>query len=145
MFEPVIEEALKQLSNQITHLKKASRKPMSMVVLAGGGGTSRYMISRFQQFCQTELGGTVTVRRDGRAWSAVVRGAAVKGLEGGVIVSQESPRAYGFVCHKQFDESIDNEEDSFQCPIYGKRGSNRMDWILHQVAQQFPIYLRLTF
>ncbi|KAF7506964.1 hypothetical protein GJ744_011095 [Endocarpon pusillum] len=134
IFEPVIQEGLKQLHNQISRLKKAGRKPVSMVVLAGGGGTSRYVIHRFQEYCATALGGTVTVRRDGRAWSAVVRGAAVKGLEGGVIVSQEAPRAYGFVCHKQVDGSIDNEEDSFQCPIYGKRASNRMDSILHQGA-----------
>lgn len=144
MFASVIEEALQQLSKQITRVKKAGREPISMVILAGGGGTSQYLISMFQEYCKTELGGTVTVRRDGRAWSAIARGAAVKGLEGGVIVSQESPRAYGFACHKQFDSSIDKEEDSFHCPIFGKRANNRMNWILHQVLQQSPVYLRLT-
>lgn len=136
MFEELIEKALQQFDKQVAQLARLNRKPISMVVLAGGGGTSKYVISRFQEHCQKRLGGTVMVRRDGRAWSAVARGAAVRGLESGTVVSRESKRAYGLLCHKKFDESIDEEEDSFQCPVFGKRARDRMDWILHKVRQQ---------
>ncbi len=132
MFEPVIETALEQVNNQIAQLKKKGLTPISMIVLAGGGGTSKYILSRFQEHCQTKLGGNVVVRRDPRAWSAVVRGSAIRGLESGMVVSRESKRAYGFVCHQAFDEAVDDEENSFECPIFGKRVRDCMDWILQK-------------
>lgn len=112
-----------------------------MIVLAGGGGKSKYVINRFKEHCQEKLPGSIIVRRDERGWSAVVRGGAVRGLESGTVVSRESKRAFGLVCHQKFEESVDDEEDSFQCPIFGKRARDRMDWILHQVPQQARRFL----
>ncbi len=138
MFECLVERALEQVDDQIAQLKKASLDPISVIVLAGGGGTSKYVIRRFQEHCQIRLGGTVMVRRDARAWSAISRGAAIRGLESGMVVSRESKRAYGLGCHKAFDGSIDEEEKSFDCPIFRKRGLNRIEWIIHKVRHQLP-------
>lgn len=135
MFERLIEKALEQVDNQVAQLKRAGLKPVSMIVLAGGGALSKYIIRRFQEHCQEKLG-RIMVRRDENSWSTVVRGGAVRGLESGMVISRESKKAYGLVCHKEFDESIDDEEDSFVCPIFGKRARGRMDWILHQVMEQ---------
>jgi hypothetical protein len=100
MFEHFVEKALEQVDNQIAQLRKRGQEPISIIVLAGGGGTSKYVISRFQDHCLSNLGGKVIVRRDERSWSAVTRGAATRGLEGGMVISRESKRAYGFVCHQ---------------------------------------------
>jgi hypothetical protein len=133
MFEHLIQKALEQVDDQIDQLTKKGLTPISMIVLAGGGGTSKYVISRFQEHCLSRLGGKVTVRRDERSWSAVTRGAATRALEGGMVISRESKRAYGFVCHQKFDEAVDDEEDSFECPVFGKRVRNCMDWLLLKV------------
>jgi hypothetical protein len=133
MFESVVVKALEQVDDQSAKLKKKDLKPLSVIVLAGGGATSKYVFSRLQEYCKTRLGETVMVRRDSRAWSAVTRGAAIRGLESGVVVSRESKRAYGFVCHQKFDDELHDEEESFHCPIYGKRVCDRMDWILEKV------------
>jgi hypothetical protein len=117
MFEHLIEKALEQVDNQIAQLRKRGQKPISITVLAG----------RFQDHCLSNLGGKVIVRRDERSWSAVTRGAATRGLEGGMVISRESKRAYGFVCHQKFDEDVDDEEDSFECPVFGKRVRNCKD------------------
>lgn len=137
MYEDLLEKAFAELHDQITRLEKADQEPISMIILAGGGGTSPYVISRFQEHCRSKLGDKgVIVRRDSRAWTAVVRGGAVRGLESGVVVSEDTPRSYGFACHKKFEESIDDENDSFECPEGGKRGPDRMDWIVHKVIQR---------
>ena len=138
MFECLTQRALEQFDEQIARLEKLGKEPISMLVLAGGGATSKYIISKFQEHCQKRSDSTVMVTRDGRAWSAVSRGGATRGLESGMVVSRDAKKAYGLVCHKKFDESIDDEEDSFQCPVFGKRGRDRMDWILQKVTQQVP-------
>lgn len=97
MFERLIEKALEQVDNQVAQLKRAGLKPVSMIVLAGGGALSKYVIRRFQEHCQERLGG-IMVRRDENSWSTVVRGGAVRGLESGMVVSRESKKAYGLVC-----------------------------------------------
>jgi len=127
MFEHLIQKALDQVDDQIDQLKNKGLKPISIIVLAGGGGTSKYVISRFQDHCLSRLDGKVIVHRDERSWSAVTRGAATRGLEGGMVISRESKRAYGFACHQQFNEEVDDEADSFECPVYGKRVRNCMD------------------
>lgn len=139
MFEHVVQEALKQLDNQVAQLSKAGKKPISVLVLAGGGGTSRYVICRFQEHSQSRLDGNISVRRDIQAWSAVSRGGAIRGLENGTIVSREAKRAYGFACHQKFNAFIDKEEDSWECPSLGKRAPDHMGWILKRVI--WPLLL----
>jgi hypothetical protein len=143
MFEHLIEKALEQVDNQIAQLRKRGQKPISITVLAGGGGTSKYVTSRFQDHCLSNLGGKLIVRRDERSWSAVTRGAATRGLEAGVVISRESKRAYGFVCHQKFDEDVDDEEDSFECAVFGKRVRNCMDWFLLKVKMTATLQQQL--
>lgn len=72
-------------------------------------------------------------------WSAIVRGAAAKGLEAddsGAIRSRICRRHYGTACNSQFQPRQHEEIDAFVCPFTGlKRARNQMDWIIKKYGE----------
>lgn len=66
--------------------------------------------------------------------SAVIRGAALRGLEYIAPRSRQSRRHYGFSCGDVFREGIDDEDDSYPCAITGEKYcSGRMLWTIEKV------------
>jgi len=67
-------------------------------------------------------------------WSAVVRGAAAKGLEGdgrAPIKNRKCRRNYGTGCHAIFEAGKHRETDSFVSTYTGeKRANHQMSWLL---------------
>jgi hypothetical protein len=67
-------------------------------------------------------------------WSAVVRGAAAKGLEGdgrAPIKNRKCRRNYGMSVHVAFEAGKHRESDSYACPFTGeKRATDQMSWLL---------------
>jgi hypothetical protein len=53
---------------------------------------------------------------DQRTWSAVVRGVAVRGLEGSMVLSKKAKKCYGIDVHQEFRMDVD-EEDAFLCLV----------------------------
>lgn len=127
MFEPVLERAFALINNQLESLRKERASPFRIICLCGGLGNSEYVWQRFTEFCKGELQGCELVT-DPRAWSAVVRGAAVRGLDGNAVLSKRSKRAYGLGVHQAFRDGVDDEADAFECPVNGKRARGYIDW-----------------
>ena len=142
MFEPVIENGIALIKKQLQYLKEEKEQTFKVIALCGGLGSSQYVWTRFQKFCNKELEGKVELVTDERAWSAVCRGAAVRGLEGSMVLSKRSKRAYGISVHQPFREGVDKEEDSFYCPIKGKRALGYMEWHLRRVRTSKRCVLR---
>lgn len=99
--------------------------------LCGGLGSSPYVHRRFQDFCGERLDGECEVLRDHRAWSAVVRGAAIRGLNGNTVLAKKAKICYGIAIHRKFVEGVDNEEDSFWCKAKDeKRARGYIAWFI---------------
>jgi hypothetical protein len=71
----------------------------------------------------------------------VVRGAAVKGLEGDVntaVKIRKCRRHYGTSYSSLFQKGKHRAKDAYICPFTGdKRASNQMDWLLRK-GQDLP-------
>jgi hypothetical protein len=68
-------------------------------------------------------------------WSAVVRGAATAGLEGGGMIVQHRKcrRHYGIVCSNAFVVGKHKAEELFICAFTGdKRANGQMSWIINK-------------
>lgn len=69
----------------------------------------------------------------GNSWSAVVRGAVIKGLEGGsaAITKRKCRRFYGTSCSQIFRPGVHDESDSYIDEYDGrKRAMGQMEWLL---------------
>jgi hypothetical protein len=143
LFDPVVEKAVALIKKQLKLLKDEKEHPFKVIALCGGLGSSEYIWMKLKEFCADTLKGEVLLVTDERAWSAVCRGAAVRGLEGSMVLSKKARRAYGIVVHQVFRKGIDKEKDSFICPIKGKRAPGYMEWHLRRVC--YPLRLPLRF
>ncbi|KAJ4295217.1 hypothetical protein N0V90_007228 [Kalmusia sp. IMI 367209] len=73
------------------------------------------------------------------AWTAIVRGATAKGLEGDgrtTIKFRKCRRHYGTSCTLPFQPGVHRESDSYMCMYQGhKRADNQMSWIVKKGQQ----------
>lgn len=133
MFQPVLDKAFALVEDQLSDLKKENIIPFRIICLCGGLGSSKYVWRKFSEFCQDRLP-TCDLVTDSRAWSAVVRGAAVRGLDGSAVLTKRSKRAYGIGVHQAFDADVDDEAAAFMCPVGGKRASGYVKWQIKRLV-----------
>ena len=135
MFDKVIRNAIKLLEQQRDSLSKVDHEILDAIVLCGGLGNSRYVWKRLNGYCEDCLGGRVALRTDPEAWSAIARGAAIRGLEGNVVVSRKAQQHYGIACHGEFVEGEDREEKSFYFPVFeSKRAPGHFQHFMKRVC-----------
>lgn len=127
MFQPVLDKAFALIEDQLDDLKKENITPFQIICLCGGLGSSKYVWRKFSDFCRNRLP-TCELVTDSRAWSAVVRGATVRGLDGSAVLTKRAKRAYGIGVHQAFDDKVDNEAEAFMCSVGGKRASGYIKW-----------------
>lgn len=128
MFEGSIQKAFDLIDELSEKLKSEELAPFKIMCLCGGLGSSEYVWRRFQQYKMEKLNGQCTIFTDRRAWSAVVRGAAIRGLTGSLVLSKKAKRAYGIGIHQAFRDRVDDEKDMVMCPVKGKRARGYVYW-----------------
>jgi hypothetical protein len=111
VFEPVVEHVIELVRDQIT----STNVDVKAVLLVGGFGQSSYLKERLR----TALAKTdqkIEVLQPPHAWTAVVRGAVMKGLanhDDKLALVHIGPRAarkhYGYICVKKFDPALHKE------------------------------------
>ena len=116
---------------------------MNMVLcLCGDLGQSEYIWHKFQQYCSERLDNECQLVTDDRAWSAVVRGAAVRGLDGSMVVAKRAKVCYGIEVHQKFREDFDSENESFDCPVkLEKRAPGYVDWVVKRGRRFVPGFI----
>ncbi|KAG9203698.1 hypothetical protein G6514_002309 [Epicoccum nigrum] len=111
---------------------EARASKMARSRLEGGFSESPYMYKKIQEWATNH--GTKAIRPT-YAWSAVVRGAVTKGLQGdmSVVASRKNRRHYGIVITRPFKSDEHLESDSY-INIYDgtKRADHQMKWLLKQ-------------
>ncbi|KAK0384295.1 hypothetical protein NLU13_8383 [Sarocladium strictum] len=150
IFEPVVKEVCDLVSGQVDGLR-AKGGIVSGIVLVGGFGQSNYLYRRLKarfasaapppytprpthvvpQPPQGAPGedGSIEVMQPVYAWTAVVRGAVLRGLEGNMVISRKSRMHYGTSYATVYDEDKHAVSERYWSPLWERwMVSDRMQW-----------------
>ncbi|KAK1465439.1 hypothetical protein CCUS01_07556 [Colletotrichum cuscutae] len=111
LFDPVVEKILQLVTDQESRTRKTMGKTISTLVLVGGFGSSPYVKDRLKEWCG-KWNIRLTTPMNG-AWSAIVCGAVLRGVEGSITTEKRCRRHYGHMLsleycpekHKGYDAS----------------------------------------
>ncbi|KAI1008496.1 hypothetical protein CEK26_012900 [Fusarium fujikuroi] len=140
IFEPVVKEG------QVTGLRSKGGI-VSGIVLVGGFGQSDYLYRRLKNHFtsaapppyserpthananSTQEAGSIEVMQPVYAWTAVVRGAVLRGLEGNMVISRKSRMHYGTSYATVYDEDKHSVSERYWSPLWERwMVSDRMQW-----------------
>lgn len=133
IFEPVVQEVCDLVQGQVDTLRSKGGV-VSGIVLVGGFGQSNYLYRRLKSHFATtappppyserptHAGGASTqsleVMQPVYAWTAVVRGAVLRGLEGNMVVSRKSRMYYGTSYATVYDEDKHSVSERYWSPLW---------------------------
>ena len=144
IFEPVIGAIIRLIESQI-HRLESRGKTANGIVLVGGFGQSeclfKKLVRKFEYLnppppypgSQTSEK-TFQILQPNNAWTAVVRGGVLRGLEGTEIVLSRISRRYYGVRHKS---TFDPRKHPMSCRVWGKfdevwEAKDRMTWYIRK-------------
>ncbi|KXT17946.1 hypothetical protein AC579_5945 [Pseudocercospora musae] len=144
IFEPIIDEVVALVEGQVNAIKDKCGN-VSGIILVGGFGQSNYLYARLKQHFNAPPPPVYTERpthaaaqapqhavevlQPLHAWTAVVRGACVRGLEGSLVEKRRSRWHYGTSYATVFDESKHPMSDRYWSPLWERwMVSDRMQW-----------------
>ncbi|KAF2084380.1 actin-like ATPase domain-containing protein [Saccharata proteae CBS 121410] len=130
-FDPVVADVIRLVESQISLAKNRYGKVIDRIILVGGFGDSEYLIAQMRLWCERNRGIKLTCPPHCQA--AIVRGAALRGLENILPVQRKARRHYGFSCAMPFREGIDDERDAFFGIFENQKYCNqRIEWVVHK-------------
>ena len=151
IFEPVVKEVCELVQGQVSGIREKGGV-VSGIVLVGGFGQSNYLYKRLKAHfnsaapppyserpthAQANEHGTasVEVMQPVYAWTAVVRGAVLRGLEGSMVVSRKSRYHYGTSYATVYDEEKHAVGERYWSPLWERwMVSDRMQWHIAKVC-----------
>ncbi|KAF2027542.1 actin-like ATPase domain-containing protein [Setomelanomma holmii] len=163
IFDPVIEEVINLVEGQVQTIRHKGGLVCG-IVLVGGFGQSNYLYSRMKLHFNSappppyterpthavalSAPTSVEIYHPIHAWTAVVRGAVLRGLEGSMVVSRRSRWHYGTSYATVFDEAKHPISDRYWSPLWERwMVSDRMQWHIAkgaQVSESTPISFHYT-
>ncbi|KAI5815866.1 hypothetical protein BZA77DRAFT_281349 [Pyronema omphalodes] len=126
IFEPIVMQVLDLLSAQVLSVLSASNQSVGAILLVGGFGSSEYLYRRILAWSA----GSIPVLQPRNAWTAVVRGAIIRGLQGDTIAARLSRRYYGVVHDARYDPRKHGEDEKRWHEI-------RCEWIVRNRVQWY--------
>ncbi|KOS19357.1 Heat shock 70 kDa protein 12A [Escovopsis weberi] len=158
IFEPVVKEVCDLVQGQVTTLR-AKGGVVSGIVLVGGFGQSDYLYRRLKAHfssaapppyserpthAHTHAGaadaGSIEVMQPVYAWTAVVRGAVLRGLEGNMVISRKSRMHYGTSYATVYDEARHSVGERYWSPLWERwMVSDRMQWHIAKGESLSPL------
>lgn len=157
IFEPVITEVISLLDGQVNAIA-AKGDHVTGIILVGGFGQSNYLYNRLKSHFNstpppaysekpssepTDVKGkpNIEVMQPLYAWTAVVRGAVLRGLDDSMVLSRRSRFHYGTSYATVFDESKHSTADRYWSPLWERwMVSDRMQWHIAKVCTgSFPL------
>jgi hypothetical protein len=163
IFEPVVQEVVKLLEGQVEGIRRKGDM-VKGIILVGGFGQSDHLYKRLkvhfnspaslpppedseteQQESQVQFP-PVEVIQPLYAWTAVVRGAVIRGLDDSMVSSRRSRLHYGTSYATVYDETKHDIADRYWSPLWERwMVSDRMQWHIAKVlVPHFPLFLHLT-
>jgi len=95
---------------------------------------------KLQSLIDSDLKGKPELVVPARPWSAIVRGAVIRGLENSPVTYRRCRHHIGFSVHEKFVEGVHSPEDLYVCPKEGRRAKNKMIWHVNRVCTQLPTF-----
>ncbi|GME65215.1 actin-like ATPase domain-containing protein [Neofusicoccum parvum] len=167
IFDPVVQDVIALVDGQVTSLRARGER-VSGVVLVGGFGQSDHLYLRMKAHFNaaappppyeerpthavavagTQANQAVQVMHPMYAWTAVVRGAVLRGLEGSMVVSRRSRCHYGTSYATVFDEAKHSVAERYWSPLWERwMVSDRMQWHIRkdeQLSDSAPVSFHYT-
>ncbi|KAJ4317355.1 hypothetical protein N0V84_007412 [Fusarium piperis] len=125
-FDPVWEKIMGLVTDQVNRVKEETSKGIDHLVLVGGFGSSPYIKERLKEYCLAR-NIRITTPWSG-AWSAVVCGAVLRGIEGAITTERRCRRHYGYECSEIYDARKYPDYDPNKRPLFKTYYSER--WML---------------
>ncbi|PWW80315.1 hypothetical protein C7212DRAFT_172169, partial [Tuber magnatum] len=160
IFEPVVSQVIRLVDEQVEGIRGRGGK-VAGIVLVGGFGQSNYLYSRLKTrfnpstrnpppYSETPISddGGIEVMQPLYAWTAVVRGAVIRGLEGSMVVARQARYHYGTSYATVWEESKHPVQDRYWSPLWERwMVSDRMQWHIARgepVSDKVPISFHYT-
>ncbi|KAI9888220.1 MAG: hypothetical protein M1814_000956 [Vezdaea aestivalis] len=163
IFKPVIKEVCDLVEGQVEGIRSKGGI-ISGIILVGGFGQSNYLYNKLKSHFNSappppyterpthavaaHNTQTVEVMQPLYAWTAVVRGAVLRGLEGSMVVSRRSRWHYGTSYATVFDEERHPVMDRYWSPLWERwMVSDRMQWHIakgEQVSERKAVSFHYT-
>jgi len=152
IFEPVVKEVCDLVEGQVKTLR-AKGGVVSGIVLVGGFGQSNYLYRHLKAHfsraapppysekptlagaSSSDPLGSIEVMQPVYAWTAVVRGAVLRGLEGNMVISRKARMHYGTSFATVFDEEKHSMSERYWSPLWERwMVSDQMQWHIAKVG-----------
>ncbi|KAI1766565.1 actin-like ATPase domain-containing protein [Hypoxylon sp. FL1150] len=148
IFEPVVKEVCDLVQGQVDGLRSKGGI-VSGIILVGGFGQSDYLYRRLKAhftsaapppyterpthatsvMAASDGNGNIEVMQPVYAWTAVVRGAVLRGLEGNMVISRKARMHYGTSYATVYDEEKHSVSERYWSPLWERwMVSDRMQW-----------------
>ena len=153
IFEPVVKEVCDLVQGQVNTVRNKGGI-VSGIVLVGGFGQSDYLYRRLKTHFTSAApppyterpthasgnavaeSGSIEVMQPVYAWTAVVRGAVLRGLEGNMVISRKSRHHYGTSYATVYDEEKHSVSERYWSPLWERwMVSDRMQWHIAKVSR----------
>ena len=120
IFDPIIEQVITLVQDQVSAIQDKDER-VTAIVLVGGFGESKYLHARLKShfttnsppaytetvstsFPSEQSADAISILRPTHAWTAVVRGAVLRGIQGTIVMERRSRKHYGVAGCPVFDE-----------------------------------------
>lgn len=153
IFDPVVSEICALVQGQVDTLR-AKGGIVSGIVLVGGFGQSDYLYRSLKRHFSSQPpppytarpthagsgdplapGEAIEVMQPLYAWTAVVRGAVLRGLEGNTVVSRRARMHYGTSYATVYDETQHGVLERYWSPLWERwMVGDRMHWHIQKVC-----------
>jgi hypothetical protein len=134
IFEPVVSEVISLVRQQFNTVRKISGDLVQRIILTGGFGESVYLFQRLTQWA-AGISPRTRVECPEHPQAAIVRGAALRGLDETAPRRKRCRRHYGIAYRSPFREGVDPESLAAWSEWNGaKRCRDRMDWMIKKVG-----------
>lgn len=159
IFEPVVKEVCDLVQGQVDGLR-GKGGIVSGIILVGGFGQSDYLYRRLKAHFTSAApppyterpthavsaaaaldgNGNIEVMQPVYAWTAVVRGAVLRGLEGNMVISRKARMHYGTSYATVYDEEKHTVSERYWSPLWERwMVSDRMQWHIAKVSHSIGI------
>lgn len=159
IFEPVVKEVCDLVQGQVDGLRSKGGI-VSGIILVGGFGQSDYLYRRLKNHFSSaapppyserpthnpsgsssalvaEEHSSIEVMQPVYAWTAVVRGAVLRGLEGSMVISRKARFHYGTSYATVYDEEKHSVSERYWSPLWERwMVSDRMQWHIAKVSSK---------
>lgn len=103
-FDPVVESIIGLVKQQKAAVAKENAPAIANLVLVGGFSCSPYVWENVKKWCDES---SIRAISANRPWSAIARGAALRGLEGAIVTNRRCRRHYGTSLAWPFREGLE--------------------------------------